>query len=115
MGDPAFFMLGKDGEAIQRRRKAMIRRGMAAILLLTTSAWANEPVPAIKDNVDISGLLSEGKKPCDEDKKKAEAAAAEAKKVEAGLQGLLGTPPAEKKPEPAQKGLGAVPAMGNCT
>jgi hypothetical protein len=88
----------------------MLRRWTAAIFLLTTSAWATEQVPAPQDNVDISGLLSE-KKPCDEDKKKAEAAAAEAKKKEAALQGLLGP---EKKPEPAPKSLGAVPAMGNC-
>ncbi len=91
----------------------MIRRWTAAIFLLTTAAGATEQAPAAKDNVDIGGLLSDSKKPCDEDKKKAEAAAAEAKKNEAALQGLLAPPPAEKKPEPAQKSLGAMPAMGN--
>lgn len=93
----------------------MIRRWTAAIFLLTTPVWATEQAPATKDNVDIGGLLGDSKKPCDEDKKKAEAAAAEARKNENALQGLLGQqPPAEKKPEPSQKSLGAVPTMGNC-
>lgn len=93
----------------------MIRRWALAIFLLTTAVWATEQTPATKDNVDIGTMLGDSKKPCDEDKKKAEAAAAaEAKKNEAALQGLLAPPPAEKKPEPTQKSLGAVPAMGNC-
>lgn len=110
MGSPAFFMLGQKSEAFLTQEESMPRRWTAAIFLLSIPAWASEQAPTPKDNVDISGLLSE-KKPCDEDKKKAEAAAAEAKKNEAALQGLLG---AEKKPEPTQKSLGAVPAMGNC-
>lgn len=88
----------------------MLRRWTAAMFLLTTPLWAQDPAPA--NNTDISSLLSDGKKPCDADKKKAaDAAAAEAKKTDAALEGLLGT---EKKPEPTQKSLGAVKAMGNC-
>jgi len=90
----------------------MIRPWTAAIFLLTTSLWASEQQPPVKDNSDISGLL-DGKKPCAGEKKKADvpAPAADAQKAEAALEGLIG---AEKKAEPTPKSLGAVPAMGNC-
>lgn len=89
----------------------MIRLG-TALVLLTTPLWANEQAP-VKEKTDLSGLLTGDKKPCDGEKKKAEAQTppADAQKAEAALEGLIGT---EKKPEPAPKSLGAVPAMGNC-
>ncbi|HYX37200.1 MAG TPA: hypothetical protein VE954_29200 [Oligoflexus sp.] len=92
----------------------MARRWLSAIFLLTTPVLSDPQTPETKDNVDIGGLLQDGKKPCDEDKKKAEAAAA-AKANEQAIQGLLGDKPPEKKPEPAKASLGAVPApMANC-
>jgi hypothetical protein len=112
MGGPAFFMLGNKGGAFLTQECDMIRLGTTAIFLLTTSLWANEQAP-VQDKTDISGLLSSDKKPCDGEKKKAEAQTppADRQKAEVALEGLIGT---EKKAEPAPKSLGAVPAMGNC-
>lgn len=91
----------------------MRRPWIAAIFLLTTPVGAGEQQPPANDKTDLSGLLSQEKKPCDGEKKKAEAQTppADAQKAEAALEGLIG---AEKKPDPAPKSLGAVPAMGNC-
>jgi hypothetical protein len=112
MGGPAFFVLGNKGAAFLTQECDMIRPWIAAMVLLTTNLWAKEQAP-VQDKADISGLLADDKKPCDGEKKKAEAQPppADAKKAEAALEGLIG---AEKKPDPAPKSLGAVPAMGNC-
>jgi hypothetical protein len=113
MGGPAFFVLGKRSSAFLTQERDMIRPWTAAIFLLTTNLWAGEQQAPAQDKTDLSGLLSGEKKPCDGEKKKAEAQTppAEAQKAEAALEGLIG---AEKKPDPAPKSLGAVPALGNC-
>jgi len=101
----------------------MFRRSIAGLFLLASPAFAMLQSAETKD-LDINGMLA-GKKPCDEDKKKADAApspkptpVAQAQTSDKAVQGLmnLGVIPADKQqPEPAKKNLGALPApMENC-
>jgi len=95
----------------------MLYRWMTAIFLLSSAALTAAQAPQTQEKIDLGELLTDSKKPCDEDKKKQAAAAqAEAqKKTEQAMQGLIGLGEAEKTAEAKPKSLGAVPGpMGNC-
>lgn len=101
----------------------MTSRWIAVLFLLSTPALAALQATENQDNMDIGGLLSGSKKPCDEDKKQAAAApkpedVAQAQNSDKAVQGLinLGVIPAEKQQaEPEKKSLGALPGpMEKC-
>ena len=88
----------------------MLCRWISAIFLLSTPALAFVQAPETKENIDIGGLLSEGKKPCDGDKKTAEAQ----KKNDQVMQGLIGQITAEKQAAAEKLPAAENPACSRC-